>query len=212
MTKGDRQRANKAPRENATKKIDKSDVTPLMQNEAYLFKELIDQSNHYAKLLKQYEEFEFAYQNLTYKRKQIQKGEIEISSTAPIYVPMVGNALVPITDKKMVLKDIDTQLNQLKLQRDSVKGQLSLRGDEYVASALRLRSFMDNRFGKYTTTVITAPAAPTGVRVKTGEKAKKDEQKIFEAEFNDILNDAETKAKFKDAVEVAKKHNEALEK
>jgi hypothetical protein len=209
-----RKRANKvSPREKATSKISRDDAMPLQQNEAYIFKELIDQSNLYGKLMRQYEEIDFTYQNLVYKRKQIQKDEIKISKESPIYVPLLGNSLVPLTDKKKVLKDIDDQLKGLKLQRDGVKGQMVHRRDEFVEAALRLKTFIDNRFGKYTSVSIGAINNGTGVRVKAGkEEEKKKEQKLFEAEFEKIMNDAETQEEFKKALNKAKKENKELVK
>jgi len=180
MTKGDRKRTNGGNRDKATGHIDRSDATPLQQNEAYLFKELIDQSNVYGKLIKQFEDVEFMYQNLNWKRKQIQKGEIEVSKTSPIYVTLVGNSLIPLTDKKQVLKDIDEQLKGLKMQRDGIKGQMIHRRDEYVEAALRLKTFLDGRYGKYTTKSISSGLNETGVRVKEGkDKIKKTEETLF---------------------------------
>ena len=213
MPKGDRKRSNSGKRDTATGKIDRSDATPLKQNEAYLFKELIDQSNVYGKLMKQYEEIEFVYQNLLWKRKQIQKGEIEISKTSPIYVTLVGSSLIPLTDKKQVIKDIDEQLKGLKLQRDGVKGQLLHRRDEYIESALRLKTFLEGRYGKYTTKSIGVAKDGTGVRVSAGrEKQKKEEQTLFEAEFNDLMKDSELQKEFKEKLDQAKAENKEMEK
>lgn len=214
MAKGDRNRSNnKSKRKKATSKISREDAKPVMQNEAYIAKEWIDQSNAFGKLQKQFQDIDFMYQTLTMKRKQIQKGEIEVSKTSPIYVKLIGESLCPLTDKKKVLEDIDQQIKSLKLQRDGVKGQLLHRRDEYIESALRLTRFLVERYGKYSSTEIGAPKYGTGVRSKEEKKAsKKDEQKLFEAEFNDIMKDAETQAKFIEATEKAKKDNKKLEK
>jgi len=218
MSKGDRKRAVKAPekklspREKATTSISRKDAMPLQQNEAFIFKELIDQSNHYGKLMQQYEQYEFALQNMIYKRKQIQKGEIEISKQSPIYVPLVGNSLCPLTNKKMVLKDIDTQIKQITLSRDGIRGQMIQRRDEYIESALRLRTFIENRFGQYTSTSITVPKQVTGVRTSAGkDQQKATDQKIFEAEFDDIMKSAEKQDEVKAKIAEAIKHNKELE-
>jgi len=209
MAKGDRKRSNTtSKREKATSKISREDATPVMQNEAYIAKEWIDQSNAYGKLKKQFMDIDFMYQTLVTKRKQIQKGEIEVSKTSPIYVKLIGESLCPLTDKKKVLEDIDGQLKSLKLQRDGVKGQLLHRRDEYIESALRLTRFLVERYGKYSSKDISAPKYGTGVRSKVEKKAsKKDEETLFEAEFDKIMNDAETQAKFIEANEKAKKDN-----
>lgn len=199
--KGDRQRAvNKSPREEATKKIDRKGAMPFMQNEAYLLKEVNDQSNLFGKLLKQFEQYEFALQDMIWKRKQVQKGDIKL----PILLPFAGNSLYSVNDKKKVLEDLDVQIKQLTNARDGINTQMIHRRDEYVEAGLRLRTFIDAKFGVYTTKTIGVQNQGTGNRVKTGvTKQKADEKKLFEAEFNDIVNDPELQKEFKAAAKKA---------
>lgn len=211
MAKGNRKRSNKedvknlTPRQQATSKIDRSDVMPIQQNEAFIFKELIDQSNMYGKLLKQYEDYEFQLQDLIFKRKQVQQGKIKL----PIYLPLIGNALYCVDDKKRVLKDLDTQIKILTNSRDGIKGQMTQRRDMYVESALRLTNFMKGKFGKYSSKDINVQQYQTGVRVKTTKKEeKKNQEKLFEAEFNDLMKDAQKQAEFHEAAKKAQKKNE----
>ena len=213
MAKGERNRANKSPRENATKTLTRDDAMPLQQNEAYLVQGWIDQSNIYGKLLKQFEQHEFALQNILWKRKQIQKGDIIINKDNPVLIPLVGQSMCQVTDKKQILKDLDDQIKSLTIQRDGIKGQMVHRRDEYVESALRLMHFFKERYGKYTTkTVDDKTGVGTGVRVKTGQdKIAKEQETLFEAELQEIMKDAEKQAEFKDAVDKAKKHNKELE-
>ena len=212
MAKGDRSRANKSKRDNATAKISRDDALPLQQNEAYLIQGFVDQSNIYGKLLKQFEQYEFALQNMTWKRKQIQKGEITVNKDNPVLIPLVGNSMCQVTDKKQILKDLDEQIKSIQLSRDGIKSQMIHRRDEYVESALRLHNFLKDRYGKYTTkTLDNKTGMGTGVRVKSGQdKVVKEQEKIFEAEMADILKDAETAVKYKEAVKKANKHNKEL--
>jgi len=214
MAKGDRTRANSSKRDNATTKINRDDAMPLQQNEAYLVQGWVDQSNIYGKLLKQFEQYEFALQNMTWKRKQIQKGEIIVNKDNPVLIPLVGQSMCQVTDKKQILKDLDEQIKSLTISRDGIKSQMIHRRDEYVESALRLLHFLKDRYGKYTTkTLDNKTGMGTGVRVKTGQdKVTKEQEKIFEAEMADILKDAEKQAEFKEAVDKANKHNKELEK
>lgn len=195
--KGERKRAVKpSPREQATGKIDRTKAMPLEQNEAYLLKELVDQSTVFGKLLKQFEQYEFALQDLLWKRKQLQQGKIKL----PIFLPFAGQALYQVNDKKKVLDDLDIQVTQLTNARDGISGQMMHRRDEFIEAGLRLNTFIAARFGVYTTKNIGVQNQTTGVRVKTGsKKAKTDEKKLFEAEFNDIVNSPELQKEMKEA-------------
>lgn len=213
MAKGDRKRANvdkdKSPRKKAVTKPDRSKAMPIQQNEAFMFKDLIDQSNLYGKLLKQFEQYEFAMQDLIWKRKQVQQGKIKL----PIYLPFAGNSLYEVNDKKKVLKDLDKQIEVMQNSINGIKGQMLHRRDEFIESGLRLKDFISARFGIYTTKNIHVPNAATGVRVKTGKHESEDaEKKLFEAEFDDIMKSAEKQNEFKKAVEQAKEENKKLEK
>lgn len=220
MAKGDRSRSNKkaeptniTPRQKAMSKINKKDAMPLQQNEALVVQEWIDQSNQYGKLMQQFEQYEFTLQNIIWKRKQIQKGEIKINAENPVMIPLVGKAFCQVTDKKQVLKDLDDQIKSLTNARDGIKGQMLHRRDEYIESALRVITFMKERYGKYSSKNIDVGKYHTGARVKAGKKeTKKNQEKIFEAEFNEIMKDAAKQAEFKEACKKAEKHNEELKK
>ena len=214
MTKGDRKRANNSPRTEATKAINRDDAMPLQQNEAYLVQNWIDQSNVYGKLVKQFEQYEFNLQNMLWKRKQIQKGDIKVDKDNPVLIPLVGQAMCQITEKKQVLKDLDDQIKTLTISRYGIKGQMIHRRDEYVEAALRLLSFLKERYGKYTTKKIDdSTGIGTGVRVKAGKaETQKKQETIFEAELEEILKDAEKQAEFKEKAKEAAEHNKKLKK
>lgn len=202
--KGDRKRATKSPRNQATGKIDRKGAMPLMQNEAYLLKELVDQSTLFGKLMKQFEQYEFALQDMIWKRKQVQKGDIKL----PILLPFAGNSLYSVNDKKKVLDDLDVQIKQLTNARDGINTQMIHRRDEFVEAGLRLRTFVDSKFGIYTTKTIGVQNQSTGLRVKEGKAQQtKDEKKLFEAEFNDIMNDPKLQKEFKEASKKATELN-----
>lgn len=204
-----RKRSNKnSPRDKAVTKIDRSKAMPLQQNEAYLLKELVDQSNSYGQLLTQFEKYEFALQDLIWKRKEMQKGNIKL----PILLPFAGSSFYSVDDKKKVMEDLETQIKQLTNARDGIDGQMKHRRDEFIETGLRLRTFMDGRFGAYTSTTISVPNQTTGVRVKAGKDVqKKDEQELFKAEFDDIMKSPALKEEFKEAskkaVELNKKQS-----
>jgi len=205
MAKGNRKRtvkkdADKSKRKQAVSKISRENALPLQQNEAWLFKELVDQSNYFAKLMKQYEQYEFALQDLIYKRKKLQQGKIKL----PIYLPFAGNSLYEINDKKTVLNDLDTQINVLKNSTSAIKSQLIHRRDEYIEAALRTLDFLGNRYGQYTSKKVGIDTYQTGVRRKTKTETEKDEV-LFEAEWDKVLKDPKLQAEMKEAAKLAEK-------
>lgn len=211
MVKGDRKRSNKkvvkkdaekSKRKQAITKISRDDALPFQQNEAWLFKELVDQSNYFGKLLKQYEQYEFALQDLIYKRKKLQQGKIKL----PILLPFAGNSLYEQNDKKMVLKDLDTQITVIKNSVSGIKSQMIHRRDEFIEAGLRTADFLINRFGKFTSKKVGVDPMQTGVRRKTKTEEKKDKV-LFEAEFDKLLKDPELQKEFKQANEMAKSKN-----
>jgi len=191
--------ADKSKRKKAITSISRDEALPLQQNEAYLFKQLVDESNYYAKLLKQYEQYEFAVQDLIYKRKKLQQGKIKL----PILLPFAGNSLYQVNDKKMVIKDLDTQITVLKNSIAGIKSQMIHRRDEFIESGLRTCDFLSARFGKFTSRKVGVDPMQTGVRRKTKTEEKKDEV-LFEAEFDKLMKDPELQKEFKQANEIAK--------
>lgn len=210
--KGDRKRskkpikkdADKSKRTQAVTPIKRDEALPLQQNEVWLFKDLVDQSNYFGKLLKQYEQYEFALQDLIYKRKKLQQGKIKL----PILLPFAGNSLYQVNDKKMVLKDLDTQITVLKNSISGIKSQMIHRRDEFIESGLRTCDFLSTRFGKFTSRKVGVDPMQTGVRRKTKTEVKKDDV-LFEAEFDKILKSPELQKEFKEANEMAKEKEAA---
>ncbi len=206
MSKGNRKRSNKivkkdvdkSNRKQAVTKINRDDALPLQQNEAWLFKELIDQSNYFGKLLKQFEEYEFALQDLIYKRKKLQQGKIKL----PILLPFAGNSLYQVNDKKMVLEDLDTQINVLKNSVSGIKSQMIHRRDEFIESGLRTLDFLGNRFGKFTSRKVGIDPLQTGVRRKTKAETKKDEV-LFQGEWDKIIKDPKLQKEMLEAEQLA---------
>jgi len=178
MGKGKRTRANKSPRTEALPKDKK--LTPLEQGEANYFQQLVQFSNTYGQLLKQSEQYKLVLGKLEERRTKIQKGEIKL----PIMVQLTGNSFYSEYDKKSVLEDIDKQIISIKESLKGIRGQLEHRKDDYVDSAIKVKKFLESRFDGFSATQIT------GHRIKG---TKKEEEKLFEADFEKLMKEVDGK-------------------
>ena len=178
MPKGKRTRANKSPRNEALPKEKK--LTPLEQGEANYFQPLVQFSNTYGQLLKQSEQYHLVLSKLEERRTKIQKGDIKL----PIMVQLTGNSFYSEYDKKVVLEDIDKQIASIKESLKGIRGQLEHRKDDYVDSAIKVKKFLEARFEGQKQSSIG------GERIKGN---KKDEEKIFEADFAELMKEVDGK-------------------
>jgi hypothetical protein len=186
-------------RANTTKSKDKAEikkkapVKPLMQVEAQYFQELVETSNRYAALLKQKAQFEYIINKLNTDRKKIQSGQIKL----PVTVTLIPNVMsYPEHDKKKALKFFDDQLTNYKNSLKALEGQITHRYEEYCESAIRTREYLANRFKSL-----------KAKHIVPARKGIEDEENLFEAEFEKLMNDPETKAKFTEAKKEAIKKN-----
>lgn len=190
-----RKRANstKSKTEAEVKKTPPSQ--PLMQQEAQYFQELVETSNRYSALKKQKAQFEYVIGKLNKDRKKIQTGAIKL----PVTITLIPNVMsYPEHDKKKAIKFFDDQLTNYKNSLKALEGQITHRYEEYVESAVRTREFLIARYGKLKAKYIV-PA----------RKGIEEEDNLFEAEFDKLMNDPETKEKFDEAKKVAIKKNTA---
>ena len=184
-----RKRANKKVEAAPPKK-----VMPLTKVEMQYFQELIDASQRYEAVMKQKAQYEFAIKRMEEDRKKIQTGELDGKFTITVIPKLLSRE---VKDKKEILELFDSQLKTYKDMVKALNGQLEHRYEEYVESGLRNKDFLTQKFGKLTVKHI-APDRRT---------AKKEEEVLFEAEFEKLLKDPEVQKEFKEAKEEAVKRN-----
>lgn len=189
-----RQRANKKK----STKVEIKQTKPLMSGEAQYFQELVDVSNRYAALLKQKAQYEFIVNKLQENRKKIQSGKIKMPVTLPL-IPNVMN--YSESDKKEIFKFFDEQITGYKNSVKDINGQLGHRYEEYVEIAVRTREFLTKRYGDL-----------KGAKIVQARAGIKDEENLFEAEFNKLMKtsdnfDPKVKAEFEAAKKQAIKVN-----
>jgi hypothetical protein len=190
-------------RQETPKTVDRENVVGLYQNETIVFNELVELSNQYAKLKKQYDQYEFIRVNLIARRKKIQKGEIEL----PIQIQLTQDMYYTEGDKKKILKLFDEQIKTITNSVAAVKQQVIVRRDMYIESGLRLLEFAQRRYGQYK----PEEFSPRGVGLN------KDEQKITEKEYDELfkadvkdMEKPEVKAAFEEAKKLAVAKNKGL--
>lgn len=188
--------ANKKEVKKANKELaELKKVKELSQQEALYFKELVDTSNKYVATKKQKAQLEFQIGKLQEMRNDIQSGKIPL----PLMKTLIPNMLYQtINDKKEILKMFDEQIETYKNSSKSLDGMIEHNYDEYVESAVRNREFLARRFQLLRAKDI----APE-------RKAIKDEDVLFEAEFNKMMQDPKEQEKFRAAQKEAVKRNVA---
>ena len=207
MAKGNsRKRANKIPKigpvssKVGEKEANRENAVPLYQNETIVFNELVELSNQYAKLKKQYEQYEFIRINLVARRKKIQKGDIKL----PIQIQLTSDMYYAEDDKKKVLRALDDQIKTITNSVAAVKQQVNARRDMYVEAGLRLLTFAESRYAQYK----MKEFRPRGATLTEDEKklTEKEYDELFKADAKDMQK-PEVQAAFKEAMKLADKKN-----
>jgi len=196
MAKGNRSRSNKG-KQQAVVVTDKS-LKPITQPEAQqLFQGMINVSNQYGQLRKQYEEYNTIIKSLKERRKDVASGKIPM----PIQMPLGKNKYYMENDKKVILKELDDEVRILTNALKGVQGQLQTHKDAYIESGLALREFCDRKFKRF---------KPKSVYAK-GCNPRKEEKVLFEGELDEMLKDESKMKKFKKAKDKAAKENKKKE-
>lgn len=191
MVKGNRKRAAKKPKKQSTRP---SDPLPLVQPEANMFQQFIQASNTYGKLRKQKEGYEHVLRELEAKKKRIKKGEIK----PPFLKPLDGKTFYHETSTDKMLKDLDKEIDSIKNSIEGIKGQVEHRKDNYIDEALKIVAYYGNKFNKYKMKNVT------GTRDSAVEKQ---EEKLFEASFDELMKDKKLQKEFQEAKQKAVKEN-----
>ncbi|MFW6121956.1 MAG: hypothetical protein ACOC80_13820 [Petrotogales bacterium] len=191
MAKGNRKRVAKKPKNQSTRP---SDPLPLVQPEADMFQQLIQASNIYGKLRKQKEGYEHVLQELKIKKKRIKKGEIK----PPFLKPLGNKTFYHETDVDKMLKDLDKEIKSIQNAIEGIKGQVEHRKDNYIDEALKIVTYYNKKFNKYKMKEVT------GVR---GGSTKEQEEKLFEASFDELMKDKKLQKEFNKAKQKAIEEN-----
>ena len=188
-----RKRANSTVNKNKAKVEVKPKSKPLQQAEAHYFQELVDVSNRYAALLKQKSEYEFTVKKLQENRKKIQEGKVKL----PVAIVLIPKVMYyQEDDKKEIFKFFDDQIKAFQQTIKSLEGQLAHRYEEYAEVAVRNREFLANRYENL-----------TAKQLSHSRKEIEDEENLFAADFDKMMNDPKLMDEFKKAKQEAVKRN-----
>lgn len=196
MAKGNRKRSNA----NKPKAVvaNSKNLRPITQPEAQqLFQGLINVSNQYAQLRKQFEEYTTIIKSLKQRREDLAKGKIPM----PIQMPLGKNKYYMENDKKVILDELDDEVRILTNALKGVEGQLQNHKDAYIESGLALREFCDRKFSRF---------KPKNVYAK-GCSPRQEEKVLFEGELDEMLKDESKMKEFKEAKKKAVEENKKQE-
>ena len=169
-------------------------ITPLMESEGRFFQELVDASNQYTNAMKQEAQYKFILNKLQEDRKKIQHGDIKL----PMIMTLIPKLLsYQEDDKKKILKIFDDQIAAYNANLATIKGQIDLRYENYIESAVQNTEFLHIRFKE----------AKAKHIVNLRDIGEKDEELLFEAEFKDLAESKDLQKKFHKANKEAIKKN-----
>ncbi len=184
----------KAPVETTPKQI-----APLMEAEGRFFQELVDSSNQLTNARKQESQYKFILEKLKGDRKDIQDGVKKL----PMLMTLIPKLLAYWEDdKKKILKIFDDQIKAYSANIATIKGQIALRYENYIESAVRNREFLNIRFKD----------AKAKHIVPLRDIGEKDEELLFEAEFSKLAKDKDLQKEFHKAEKKAISKNVARKK
>jgi hypothetical protein len=198
MAKGKRKRANKNEKNTKNNKVKskikknkKSEtknkksiyemfpVRTLDQTDANRMKEIFTLSNNVAGLVKDYAEKEIQVKKMRKSAKELEKEK------EPIMIAIAQNVFKMEKDYSGMAKKIRQQANDIEKSLSLVRGQIEHRYEDYVSSLIRQKRFIEGLLKKAELKSITGQS-------KTDPKTKKEEEILFEKEF-DKLSDKDKK-------------------
>lgn len=174
-------------------------VKTLDQIDANRMKEIFTLSNNVAGLIKDYAEKEIQVKKMREAAKKLEKEK------EPLMVAIAQNVFKMEKDYKSMAKKIREQANEIEKSLTLIRGQIEHRYEDYVAGLIRQKRFLGQILRNAELKSITGQS-------KTDGKTKKDEEILFEKEF-DKLSD-EDKKELKDIEKKIKnaKNKKELEK
>lgn len=188
-----RKRANTTKDKNTAEVKKKPKPRPLQEAEAMYFKELVETSNRVAALMKQKAQYEYVIGKLQENRKKIQTGKVKL----PVTIVLIPKIMYYQEDsKKEIFKFFDEQIAAYRNSVKSLEGQIGHRQEEYEESAVRNKEFLNKRYEHL-----------KAQKVTHGRDQVKDEENIFEAEFEQMMQDPKVMEQFREAKKEAIKKN-----
>lgn len=174
------------------------EISPLDNREVAYFNELGAVSSTWAQAKKQLASYQFAIKKLEAARLDVQKGKVKAPFTVTV-IPKVLWGTLPT--KKEALARIDEHLKVYKIGIKAIMGQVENKYDQYTETASRATEFMNMRY-KEAKIKKVVPDRITG---------RKEEEELFKADFESLLEKSpegdKVRKEFKEAKKEAVKRN-----
>lgn len=175
LSKQGRKRSNPAVIKAIT--MNKSNLTPITQEDANMFNTIIQVSNQYGKLRKQKAEYEMVLSSMKDKRKSVAQGKVK-----SIMLPFGKNKFYPCDDKKVILTELDAEITIIANAVKGVSAQLSQYTEGFIGQGLQIQNWAEGKFSSY---------KPENTYSK-GCNPKKEETILFEGEMDEMYDEKGT--------------------
>lgn len=184
MAKGKRKRANKKKKvspkgeskeKSETKKKTIYEMFPvktLDQSDADKIKEIFNLSNNVSALIRDYAEKDIQVKKLRELADEIEKEK------EPLWIQVSKGMFKQADNYKEMAKNIREHANKLEKSLVIVRGQIEHRYEDYVSCLIRHKRFIDKLLKKADNKRITGH--------RSDKKTKKEEEILFEKEFDEI--------------------------
>ena len=207
MSKANRKRSN--PPKKAVEKVEtpvfdpmsplrKYKIKPISQYHANLMQDIVKLSNKFAQTVKQQSDREVTVQRMELFVKKLESGDIK----PPVMMKESENMFIARHDIKDIIKEYKHDKELIKDSLVIIEGQTSHWYDEYRDAVVRLYSALGSFLGE------DAKAKNvTGQRQSMSPASKKEEEDIFNTEFEKKVEDltVDDKEKIKNAMVVNSK-------
>lgn len=169
-------------------------IMPFNAGEQMYIDQCRDLSNKLAKLKQQYDNYIYVRNQLTQRREKIQKGEIKMPILC-ILTPQ-PTRMYWEEDKQIILKELDGEIKTYNDAAISVKAQVTQHETLFKEAGKRTQQCVTGKFKNFMIENIT-----------TDRRINEQETKLFEAKYEEMLNNPDIQKEFKQALAKAKEMN-----
>ena len=150
-------------------------VKPLEPKDGRHLQEMIDLSNTYATLLKQYNQYDVMITVLKKRKAQFTSGELK----PPVMITISHNMSYAENDKEKIINYFNQEINNLEIAKSAAYNLIQHRRDEYMEAVIRIHRFLGEKVkGREVTKVRTAR--------QPDAKTAEEEKKLLEKELDEL--------------------------
>jgi len=150
-------------------------VKPLEPKDGRNLQEMIDLSNTYATLLKQYNQYDVMITVLKKRKAQFISGELK----PPVMITISHNMSYAENDKEKIINYFNQEINNLEIAKSAAYNLVQHRQDEFMEAVIRIHRFLGEKVKDREVTKVRTARQPDA---KTAEE----EKKLLEKELDEL--------------------------